>query len=115
MIHLLYLFIFIKIICIWLYYKFAPTTKIIKIQTENVYDKCQVPTLDSWQCYLSKYNECPIKNGSYLQCTNNYIPKPSTNNCNCDNRTFDMCPYPYKLSENCYYHNKYPNYRKQFE
>ena len=65
--------------------------------------QCTVPTLNTEQCYKSRYYECPIVNGSYLQCTNNYIPKPSDYNADCGNRTFDMVPYPWKISENCYY------------
>ncbi len=64
---------------------------------------CQVPTLNTEQCYKSREFECPIVNGSYLQCTNNYIPKPSEYNADCGNRTFEMVPYPWKISENCYY------------
>ncbi len=67
--------------------------------------KCQVPTLTTEQCYRSRYYECPIANGSYLQCTNNYIPKPNEYNADCGNRTFDMVPYPWKISEDCYYNN----------
>ena len=70
----------------------------------NSLNKCQVPSLNSDKCYQSKYFECPVINGSYKQCTNNYIPKPTESNCDCSNRTFDMCPYPFKLSEDCYYH-----------
>ena len=67
--------------------------------------KCQVPTLNTEQCYKSTEYECPIVNGSYLQCTNNYIPKPSTFNAPCNNRTFEMTPQNEKISENCYYNN----------
>jgi hypothetical protein len=69
----------------------------------NKLRKCQVPTLNTEQCYKSRYYECPIVNGSLLQCTNNYIPKPDEYNADCGNRTFDMTPYPWKISENCYY------------
>jgi len=69
----------------------------------NKLRKCQVPTLNTEQCYKSRYYECPIVNGSLLQCTNNYIPKPNEYNADCGNRTFDMTPYPWKISENCYY------------
>jgi hypothetical protein len=65
--------------------------------------ECQVPTLNTEQCYKSREYECPIVNGSYLQCTNNYIPKPNEYNADCGNRTFDMVPKPWKISENCYY------------
>jgi len=64
---------------------------------------CMVPTLNTEQCYKSRFYECPIVNGSYLQCTNNYIPKPNEYNADCGNRTFDMVPYPWIISENCYY------------
>jgi hypothetical protein len=70
---------------------------------QNVLNNCQVPSLNTEQCYKSKFFECPIVNGSYLQCTNNYIPKPDQYNADCGNRTFDMVPYPWKISENCYY------------
>jgi len=69
----------------------------------NILNECQVPTLNSEQCYKSSFYECPIVNGNYLQCTNNYIPKPSQYNAECNNRTFEMVPYPWKISENCYY------------
>jgi len=74
----------------------------------NNLNSCQVPTLNSDKCYQSKYFECPLINGSFKQCTNNYIPQPKEGNCDCSNRTFEMCPYPFKLSEDCYYHkNKF--------
>ena len=65
--------------------------------------ECQIPTLNTEQCYKSREYECPIINGSYLQCSNNYIPKPNEYNADCGNRTFDMVPAPWKISENCYY------------
>ena len=77
-------------------------------------NSCQVPTLNTEQCYKSRYYECPIANGSYLQCTNNYIPKPTEYNSDCGNRTFDMVPYPWKISENCYYNKIRFNREKEF-
>ena len=65
--------------------------------------KCQVPTLNTEQCYKSNQYECPIVNGSYLQCTNNYLPKPTEFNAPCNNRTFEMTTPQEKISENCYY------------
>jgi hypothetical protein len=76
--------------------------------------KCQVPTLNTEQCYKSREYECPIVNGSYLQCTNNYIPKPKEYNADCGNRTFDMVPSPWKISENCYYNKIGFNREKEF-
>jgi hypothetical protein len=66
-------------------------------------NNCQVPSLNTEQCYKSRFYECPIVNGSHLQCTNNYIPQPTQYNADCGNRTFEMVPYPWKISENCYY------------
>jgi len=99
---------------------------------DNIYDKnldepspdevelknlksCQVPTLNTEQCYKSRNYECPIVNGSYLQCTNNYIPKPKQYNADCGNRTFDMVPEPWKISENCYYNKIGFNQEKEFD
>jgi hypothetical protein len=73
------------------------------IANEEALKACQVPSLNTEQCYKSREYECPIVNGSYLQCTNNYIPKPSEYNADCGNRTFEMVPPPWKISENCYY------------
>ena len=70
---------------------------------EEALKACQVPSLNTEQCYKSREYECPIVNGTYLQCTNNYIPKPSEYNADCGNRTFEMVPPPWKISENCYY------------
>jgi hypothetical protein len=75
---------------------------------------CQVPTLNSEQCYKSKEYECPIINGTYLQCTNNYIPRPNEYNADCANRTFEMVPKPWKISENCYYHKTDFNREKKY-
>lgn len=75
---------------------------ISKTEFQNLVES-GVPTLNTQQCWYSKEFECPPKNGSYYQCTNNYIPKPNQKNCDCSNRTFEMCPFPYKISENEYY------------
>ena len=86
-----------------------------KINNINSLEKCQVPTLNTEQCYKSKEFECPIVNGTYLQCTNNYIPKPDQYNADCSNRTFDMVPYPWKISENCYYNSINFDRQKKYE
>ncbi len=86
---------------------------ITKTEYENLVES-QVPTLNTYQCWLSREFECPPKNGNYLQCTNNYIPKPDQKNCDCSNRTFEMCPFPYKISENEYYKKIGFNREKEF-
>ena len=78
-------------------------------------ESCQVPTLTTDQCYKSREYECPIVNGTMLQCTNNYIPKPSEYNADCGNRTFEMVPYPWKISENCYYNKIGFNREKKYD
>jgi len=82
---------------------FRTYTDHISMVDQNALNIYQVPTLNAQQCYASRNYECPVVNGSYLQCTNNYIPKPNTFNADCGNRTFDMVDYPKKISENCYY------------
>jgi len=64
--------------------------------------KCQVPALTMSKCLSTEYYKCPRFNGSYKQCTNNNIPNPDENNCPCKNRTFEMCPFPFRISEKCY-------------
>lgn len=63
----------------------------------------QIPTQNMEGCYLNKYEVCPNLNGSFVQCTNNFLPLPREDNCDCFNRTFEMCPAPYKISEKKYY------------
>ena len=77
----------------------------LNFMEKRLLDKCQVPTLSSDKCFFTEFQECPKYNGSYLQCTNNYIPKPNQNNCKCHNRAFELCPSPFKISEKCYYEN----------
>jgi hypothetical protein len=69
----------------------------------KAFRKSQVPTLNMQGCFNNRFYECNPYNGSYCQCTNNYLPSPNTGNCQCENRTFEMCPAPYKISEDKYY------------
>jgi hypothetical protein len=115
---IIFVTIFLIFVLLWLSLKYIKKNNIYSVLEETGFstysdhiskvdyealNKCQVPTLNTQQCYNSRHYECPIVNGSYLQCTNNYIPKPNTFNSDCGNRTFDMVPYPEKISENCYY------------
>ena len=121
---LYFIFVLILIILIWLILLNVKKNNIKKILEEigftnykneiSELNRCQVPSLNTEQCYKSRYFECPIVNGSYLQCTNNYIPKPDTYNADCGNRTFEMVPYPWKISENCYYNKINFNREKEF-
>ena len=101
-----YLVNFIDCCCNSLYIIFTQIRiYLTTIYKKNPLEECKVPTLNMEQCFWSQYQECPRYNGSYQQCTNNYIPKPNTGNCECNNRTFAMCPDPYKISEKCYYNS----------
>ena len=70
----------------------------------NIHNHCQVPTLNTEQCYKSKYNKCSNIDGNYSQCTNNNMP----NNLHglCENRSFEMTSPENKISENCDYLSK---------
>lgn len=62
----------------------------------------QVPTVNQQQCYENEYCNCPRYNGTYEQCTNNYMPSPNQNHCDCNNRSFELCPWPFKMFESWY-------------
>ena len=70
----------------------------------NIHNHCLVPTLNTEQCYKSKYNKCSDIDGNYSQCTNNNMP----NNLHglCENRSFEMTSPENKISENCQYLSK---------
>lgn len=65
-------------------------------------EKAQVPTGLQQTCFENEYCNCPRYNGSYEQCTNNYTPDPDQNNCPCNNRWFELCPWPFKIYESKY-------------
>lgn len=69
---------------------------------KKYFKECKVDTLNNVECLLSQYNNCPQLNGSYCQCTNNYLPKTPIGRCKCNNRGFELCPNKYKISDKCY-------------
>ncbi len=75
------------------------------LSEEDAFVRCHVPTLNTQQCWQSRYFECPVTNGSYAQCTNNYVRLPKNGNAPCETGRagFEMAPPKMKLSENCYY------------
>ena len=83
--------------------EFEKKTQILS--EEDAFVRCHVPTLNTQQCWQSRYFECPVTNGSYAQCTNNYIRLPKDGNAPCETGRagFEMAPPKLKLSENCYY------------
>lgn len=58
----------------------------------------QIPTLTSEGYYRNRFEQCNPYNGSYCQCTNNYVPLPTVGYCQPYNRGMEVCPYPYKVS-----------------
>ena len=69
---------------------------------DKVLARAKIPNVGSMKCLLTEYNRCPKFDGSYKQCTNNYIPEPQYGNCPCHNRAFEMCPQKWKVAENVY-------------
>lgn len=77
----------------------------ITLAEEDAFVRCHVPSLNTQQCWESRFFQCPVINGSYTQCTNNYLPLPKYGNAPCETGRagFEMAPPKYKISENCYY------------
>ena len=78
------------------------------LSEEDAFVRCHVPALNTQQCWQSRHFECPVTNGSYAQCTNNYIRLPKNGNTPCETGgagfdPFWTAPPKMKLSENCYY------------
>lgn len=69
---------------------------------DKVYAAAKMPDVGGLKCLLTEYNRCPKFDGSYKQCTNNYVPTPKYGNCPCHNRTFEMCPQKWKVAESVY-------------
>lgn len=69
---------------------------------DKVWAAAKMPNVGGLRCLLTEYNRCPKFDGSYKQCTNNYIPTPKYGNCPCHNRTFEMCPQKWKVAESVY-------------
>ncbi len=80
-----------------------PQTQVLS--EEDAFVRCHVPTLNTQQCWQSRFFECPVTNGSYAQCTNNYMRLPKEGNAPCETGRagFEMAPPKLKISENCYY------------
>ncbi len=77
----------------------------ITLAEEDAFVRCHVPSLNTQQCWESRFFQCPVINGSYVQCTNNYLPLPKYGNAPCETGRagFEMAPPKYKISEDCYY------------
>lgn len=67
---------------------------------------CQSTPLTGAQCWNTKYFPCPWKDGSYMQCTNNF--KRKVNIANCNERSYEVSQPDEKVSEKCVYNNVFP-------
>jgi hypothetical protein len=102
---ILYISVFLIFVLIFLYFypQFIQTFYNQEIKPQMI--QCQRPPTTQEHAWYSKAFLCPPSNGSYQQCTNHYIPTFEKENCDPMNRTYEMCPYPYAISEACYYKN----------
>ena len=67
---------------------------------------CQSNPLTGAKCWNTKYFPCPWKDGSYMQCTNNFNRK--VNIANCNERSYEYSQPDERLSEKCVYNNVFP-------
>jgi hypothetical protein len=58
----------------------------------------RVDTMPSSMYYKYRFYQCNPYNGSYAQCTNNYIPLPPVGLCEENGYNEDVCPYKLKPS-----------------
>ena len=105
---MIYPFAIIILLFIFFYYRIYQSPYNLRKEKVDV-DKrpeikdCQRMPTTQEHAWYSRAFLCPPSNGSYQQCTNNYIPTFEKENCDPMNRTYEMCPYPYAISEKCYY------------
>lgn len=58
--------------------------------------KATVTTMPASLYYKNRFQQCSPYNGSYCQCTNNYIPLPAVGLCQPNGWNEDVCPYRVK-------------------
>lgn len=68
--------------------------------------KCYNDPLTLAKCHITKENPCPDKNGSFMQCTNNF--KREVNIADCLERSYYYSKANERLSEKCIYKNVFP-------
>ena len=67
---------------------------------------CYNTPLSNPKCFNTRYSPCPNKNGSLMQCTNNF--KHKVNIGNCYNNSYYYSPKNEQLSEKCVYKSVFP-------
>jgi len=73
---------------------------------KNITQSCYNEPLRSDKCWATQVFPCPKYNGSYMQCTNNFIHP--VNMTNCQERSYEYAPKDERLSEKCVYQNVFP-------
>jgi hypothetical protein len=68
--------------------------------------KCYNDPLTLAKCHITKEMPCPDKNGSFMQCTNNF--KREVNIADCLERSYYYSPGGERLSEKCIYKEVFP-------
>jgi hypothetical protein len=94
--------LFLWIVTGTLIYIYYPVHKTILRQLDHnvVKTLCQTDLMRSDKCFKNLYNlydHCPMS--SFKQCTNNVYP---VNRCNCQERSFELCPFHQQYSEKCF-------------
>jgi hypothetical protein len=77
-------------------------------------EKSNFLTLPTSLYYKYRFQQCNPYNGSYCQCTNNYIPLPPVGYCQTNGWNEDVCPYQYRVKPSEMYLNTQKCLKKQF-
>ena len=77
-------------------------------------EKSRFNTLPASLYYKYRFQQCNPYNGSYCQCTNNYIPLPPVGLCQQNGWNEDVCPYEYRVKPSSMYTNTQKCLEKQF-
>jgi len=88
--------------------------KCLKEIIEKAKRKSKFSSIPASGYYKYRYNQCNPYNGSYCQCTNNYIPLPPIGKCQENGWMEDVCPYEYRLKPSSYYQNNLNLWNKIF-
>jgi hypothetical protein len=77
-------------------------------------EKSNFLTLPASLYYKYRFQQCNPYNGSYCQCTNNYIPLPPVGYCQANGWNEDVCPYKYRVKPSYMYSNTQKCLEKHF-
>ena len=77
-------------------------------------EQSMTPTLPASLYYKYRFQQCNPYNGSYCQCTNNYVPLPPVGLCQPNGWSEDVCPYKYRVKPSKMYLDTQKCIQKQF-